>query len=245
MLVHHFGKNKTCCLVRRILCVGWLRELESQWNDAVEGSTTREVHYPLHCHLILNTPLVRCGLIVFISVAEKPSTGATSTSGGGGHHLVLRQASDFDMINKGQYGSVPGKTAIELVMLNQISNDICRTNKYNIVIRFDNNTSACYNRILVHLGMMAARRCGMPENAIKVHVDTLEGMKYKVKTLFRTSSGQYTGDPNKPLFRRTGQGSRASPVVWLTLVVVLMNTLDQITGKRIQFRSQDTPDYHS
>jgi hypothetical protein len=41
-------------------------------------------------------------------------------------------------------------------MLNQISNDICRTNKVNI-IRFDNDASACYDRILVHLGMVAKR----------------------------------------------------------------------------------------
>ena len=75
-----------------------------------------------------------------------------------GHRLV-RRAHDLKLINTGQYGSVPGKTAMELVMLNQLSNDICRTNKYNI-IRFDNDASACYNRILVHLGMMAARRCG-------------------------------------------------------------------------------------
>ena len=92
-----------------------------------------------------------------------------------GHRLV-RRAHDYKMINSGQYGSVPGKTAIELVMLNQISNDICRTNKYNI-IRFDNDASACYDRILVPLGMMAARRCGMPDNAVSVHADTLQAMQ--------------------------------------------------------------------
>ena len=66
---------------------------------------------------------------------------------------LVRRAQDYDMINSGQqYGSVPGKTAIELVMLNQLSNDICRTNKTNI-IRFENDASACYDRILVHLGI--------------------------------------------------------------------------------------------
>jgi hypothetical protein len=158
-----------------------------------------------------------------------------------GHRLV-RRAHDFKMINTGQYGSVPGRTAVELVMLNQISNDICRTNKYNI-IRFDNDASACYDRILVHLGMMAARRCGMPENAIQVHANTLERMKYKIKTAYGTSEEHYTGTPREPLFG-TGQGSGASPAVWLTLVVVLMNTLDRITRERISFRSPDASDHH-
>jgi hypothetical protein len=131
---------------------------------------------------------------------------------------------------------------MELVMLNQLSNDICRTNKYNI-IRFDNDASACYDRILVPLGMTAARRCGMPDNAIRVHANTLEGMKYKVKTAFGISEEYYTSKPKEPLFG-TGQGSGASPAVWLTLVVVLMNTLDRITLERIKFRSPDSLDHH-
>jgi hypothetical protein len=69
--------------------------------------------------------------------------------------------------------------------------------------------------------MTAARRCGMPTNSIQVHADTLEGRKYKVKTTFGTSSAQYTGMSNKPIFG-TGQGSGASPADWLTLLVVLM-----------------------
>jgi hypothetical protein len=62
-------------------------------------------------------------------------------------------------------------------MLNQILNNICCTNVYNI-IRFDNaDDSACYNCILVPLGMLAARRCRMPDNAIQVHANTLEDMR--------------------------------------------------------------------
>jgi hypothetical protein len=158
-----------------------------------------------------------------------------------GHRLV-RHANDLKLLNSGQYGSVPGKTAMELVMLNQISNDICQTNKFNI-IRFDNDASACYDRILVPLGMLAARRCGMPDNAVRLHADTLAAMNYKVKTAFGTSDKHYTSQQDEPLFG-TGQGSGASPAVWLTLVVVLMNTLDKITQERIRFCSPDAPDHH-
>ena len=158
-----------------------------------------------------------------------------------GSRLVHR-AKDCNLINTGQYGSVPGKMAIELVMLNQISNDICRTQKLNI-IRFENDASACYDRILVHLGMLAARRCGMPTNAIQIHADTLEGMQYRVKTAFGISNHHYTSEHGKPLFG-TGQGSGASPAVWLTLVVILMNTLDRITRERIRFRSPDSTMRH-
>ena len=158
-----------------------------------------------------------------------------------GSRLVHRAQKD-GMIHSGQYGSVPGHTAGELVMLNQLSYDICRTNKINI-IRFDNDASACYDRILVHLGMLAARRCGMPANAIQVHANTLMNMKYQVKTAHGISNDSYSGTTEKPLFG-TGQGSGASPAVWLTLVVVLMNTLDRITKERTRFRSPDSPSRH-
>lgn len=156
---------------------------------------------------------------------------------------LVRRAQDYAMINSGQYGSVPGRTASELVMLNQISNDICRTNKINL-IRFDNDASACYDRILVHLGMVAARRCGMPGNAVNTHATTLLNMQYSVKTTFGISQESYSGTASKPLFG-TGQGSGASPAVWLTLVVVLMNTLDRITKERLRFRSPDSPIHHA
>lgn len=158
-----------------------------------------------------------------------------------GSRLVHR-ANDSGLINTGHYGSVPGKMAIELVMLNQISNDICRTNKINLIC-FENDASACYDRILVHLGMLAARRCGMPTNAIQIHADTLERMQYKVKIAFGISNQHYSGEQGKPLFG-TGQGSGASPAVWLTLVVILMNTLDRLTRERIRFRSPDSPMRH-
>ena len=131
---------------------------------------------------------------------------------------------------------------MELVMLNQISNDICRTAKINI-IRFDNDASACYDRILVHLGMMAARRCGMPDNALQVHAGTLKNMKYRVKTTFGLSEKSYQGTDELPLFG-TGQGSGASPAVWLSLVVILMNTLERLARKRITFYSPDSTYRH-
>ena len=50
---------------------------------------------------------------------------------------------------------------------------------------------------------------------------------------------QYQGNPFEPLFG-TGQGSGTSPAVWLSLVlVILLNTLEQVVPERISFRSPD------
>ena len=156
---------------------------------------------------------------------------------------LVKHAAKYNLLNDGQHGSVPGRTAMELVMLNQLSNDLCRTQKVNI-IRFENDASACYDRILVHLGMLAARRCGMPTNAVALHSGTLLDMKYKVKTHYGISEGSYQGSHAEPLFG-TGQGSGASPAVWLTLVVVMMNTLERLIRERISFASPDDGYQHN
>ncbi|KAI2501729.1 hypothetical protein MHU86_12735 [Fragilaria crotonensis] len=118
-------------------------------------------------------------------------------------------------------------------MLTQLTTDLCRVLKHDLA-RFDNDASACYDRIIVALGMLAARRCGMPDNAIRVHSEALQFMKYTVKTAYGVSDNNYQGTPFEPLFG-TGQGSGASPSVWLTLVVILLNTLDRLVPDRINF----------
>jgi hypothetical protein len=48
----------------------------------------------------------------------------------------------------------------------------------------------------------------------------------------------------KPLFG-TGQGSGASPAAWLSLVVLIMNTMDRIVSERVRFESPDSVMKHT
>ena len=92
--------------------------------------------------------------------------------------------------------------------------------------------------------MLAARRCGMPDHAVRTHADSLQLMKYTVKTVHGISEEDYHGTPFSSLFG-TGQGSGASSAVWLTLIVTLMNILDRLIPERMQFHSPDTLMRHS
>jgi len=91
---------------------------------------------------------------------------------------LVRHAQKLDLLNNGQHGSVPGRNPMDPIMLNQLSSDMCRVLKLNFA-RFDNDASACFDRIIVALGMLAARRCGMPVSAIRTHymVKTVYGIK--------------------------------------------------------------------
>ena len=150
---------------------------------------------------------------------------------------LVRRALQMNLLNDGQHGSVPGRTTMDPIMLNQLTTDMCRVLRINYV-RFDNDASACFDRIIVALGMLAARRCGMPAHAVQTHAQSLELMKYTVKTVYGISEASYQGTPFAPLFG-TGQGSGASPAVWLSLVVLLLNTLEKVVPERIWFRSHD------
>ena len=95
-------------------------------------------------------------------------------------------------------------------MLNQLTTDMARIKKIQYA-HFDNDaSSACYDRILVPLAMLAARRWGMPVNSVELHAKTLEAMQYTVKTNYGISDQGYKGTTDEPLFG-TGQGSGASP----------------------------------
>ncbi|KAI2500978.1 hypothetical protein MHU86_13523 [Fragilaria crotonensis] len=108
---------------------------------------------------------------------------------------LVRRAVQMDLLNDGQHGSTPGKTTMDPIMLTQLTADMCRILKINYA-RFDNDASACFDRIIVALGMLAARRCGMPISAIRAHAKSLELMKYMVKTVYGISGPRTTAPPN-------------------------------------------------
>jgi Reverse transcriptase (RNA-dependent DNA polymerase) len=110
--------------------------------------------------------------------------------------------------------------------------------------KFDDDASACYDRIIVALGMLAARRCGMPPNAIRLHSEALQFMKYTIKAVHGISEKNFAGTPFEPRLG-TGQGSGTSPVVWLTLVVLLLHTLDRLVPDRMHFESLSGARTHS
>ena len=74
----------------------------------------------------------------------------------------------------------------------------------------------------------------MPAHAIRTHADALQFMKYTVKTVYGISELNYHVTEFAPLFG-TGQGSGASPAVWLSLVVILLQTMDRLIPDRMNF----------
>lgn len=109
----------------------------------------------------------------------------------------------------------------------RLEKDLIRQTRANSA-HMDNDATGCYDQIITSLGMIACRRLGMPMKALQCQAETLRTMRYSVKHNYGTSLQEYSGTDIEPLFG-TGQGSGASPAIWLGLVVILLNAMDCIS----------------
>jgi hypothetical protein len=140
---------------------------------------------------------------------------------------LVRNAEKHNALNDQQHGSRPRRMTTDALFLSRLEKDLVRQTKSNSA-HMDNDATGCYDRIVTSLGMIACRRLGMPCHAIRCQSDTLFNMKYAVKHVYGISTNQYSSTIQEPLFG-IGQGSGASPAVWLSLVVILLNSLDRMS----------------
>ena len=84
--------------------------------------------------------------------------------------------------------------------------------------------------------MLACQRLGMNLRATWCQADKLKQMKYSVKHMYGVSASHCESTDTEPLFG-TGQGSGASPAIWLGVVVILLNELDRISAEDFFFWS--------
>jgi hypothetical protein len=146
---------------------------------------------------------------------------------------LVRHGDKYEALNDQQWGSRPQRTTMDALFLSRLSRDLATQLKANTA-SMDNNATGCYDRIVVALGMIACRRRGMPEMAIRTHTESLKVMKYSVKTVYGISAENYSGTVFEPLFG-TGQGSGASPAIWLALVVIILNAYDELAADGYSF----------
>jgi hypothetical protein len=136
---------------------------------------------------------------------------------------LVTRGEESNLFGESQQGSRKGRTANDVVLLKRLTYDLSRLLRSNLGT-FDNDAKSCYDRVINGLAMLAARRLGMPDAAIRTHAGVLSLMRYSIKTSYGVSELFIQSIVDAVLFG-TGQGSGASPAVWLTLSVVLLNSL--------------------
>jgi hypothetical protein len=86
----------------------------------------------------------------------------------------------------------------------------------------DNDAKSCFDRILCVIAMIVSMYYGIPLLAAIVHAKTLHDMQYKIKTALGPSNLSYKHSEITPI-HGTGQGSCASPAVWVHISSTLMD----------------------
>ena len=103
----------------------------------------------------------------------------------------MRNAEHHGILHKGQYGSRQGKMGISMVLLKRISYDIIRQTRIDACM-FDNNATACYDRIIPSMAMLKCRRAGLPRPAAQVVLQFLQHAQYHVRTAYGISAEAFS-----------------------------------------------------
>jgi hypothetical protein len=93
----------------------------------------------------------------------------------------------------------------------------------------DNNAKSCYDRIIVNLAMIISQYFGVKSSAAKMQATTLRKMQFRLHTSLGDSERYYCHSKETPV-HGTGQGSCASPCIWLLISSILMDCLQELAG---------------
>lgn len=140
---------------------------------------------------------------------------------------ALHHAEDNRLLNDGLYGSRPGRTAHDPVLLEVLQNEIYRMTMKS-GINFDLDATSCYDRILVNVAALCSRRVGMPKSVVLMNSTTLEQAKYHLKTNLGVSDECYSHCGEYPIYG-TGQGSGNSPTIWCFVCSTLFDAIETVT----------------
>jgi hypothetical protein len=132
---------------------------------------------------------------------------------------------DNYLINKGVYGCRPSRRAIDPVFVDITQTEMAMVTRAPLV-KFNNDATACFDRILVHLLNLCLRSFGMPKKLTTILGDLLKVARYAIKTGIGISKETYHHTDESPAFG-SGQGSAASAQGWGKIVSVLFDIHDK------------------
>jgi Reverse transcriptase (RNA-dependent DNA polymerase) len=138
---------------------------------------------------------------------------------------IVWNASNLNVLNEGQAGSRPGKRAINVVVQKEMKYLFARLTRTPLGT-IDNDAKSCYDRIICNLAMMVSRYYGVPLNYCEMQGNTLKNSVFNIRTGLGDATQTYQHSKETPI-HGTGQGSCASPAIWLLISSFLMDLLQK------------------
>jgi hypothetical protein len=139
---------------------------------------------------------------------------------------LVWQAHDLGKLNKGQAGTRPGRNSIDVVIQKEMKYLYATLTRTGLAT-MDNDAKSCYDRIICNLAMIVSQYFGMSTTAEATQAETLQQMCFRICTALGDSKISYSHSETTPI-HGTGQGSCASPAIWLLVSSLLMDCLFKI-----------------
>lgn len=131
-----------------------------------------------------------------------------------------------DKLNDGQAGSRPGRRSIDVVIQKEMKYMYARLTRTGLAT-MDNDAKSCYDRIICSLAMLVSSYFGMTDRSCQLQAKTLKRMQFRLRTALGESKRHYQHTDEKPV-HGSGQGSCASPCLWLLISSILMDCLQEL-----------------
>lgn len=133
---------------------------------------------------------------------------------------------DLNKLNEGQAGSRPGRNSIDVVIQKEMKYLYATLTRTGLAT-MDNDAKSCYDRIICNLAMIVSQFYGITKEAASTQAITLQHMCFRIRTALGDSQAFYKHSHETPI-HGTGQGSCASPAIWLLVSSLLMDCLGQL-----------------
>ena len=140
---------------------------------------------------------------------------------------LMWHAEQHRYLNVNLWGSICGRCAPDASMMKELTYDTARLTNTPLAT-FDNDAKACYDRIIMKVALMLARRLGLPVKTAQWMAETTAAMRNRIKTAYGISTDSF--------FRKhgPGQGNRMGPALWIVVSSYAFDELEE-TGEGVSF----------
>jgi hypothetical protein len=130
-----------------------------------------------------------------------------------------------NLLNDGQSGSKPGSRAIDVAVHKELRYNYSKLTRTPL-ITIDNDAKSCFDRIMCNVAMLISKYYGIADNYCRLQSNKLKGSIFRLRTGIGDSKTTYTNTDEEPIYG-TGQGSCASPAIWLLISSFIMDLLQE------------------